>query len=196
MALAERFQPNTLPKLRQLGRYTKTDTPDTAHQLDAEAVPVEVAYNRTNTQPSCSGGGESDRVPLTFQGGQGRSTPSYIVMVTNAPIIFEVGLQGLTVQPTMEAELVAASLMMKEGAVFFSNIMLELDFEKSFGNVPLFIDNTSALHIAGKRTCIPCAKHIALRYYVFVQELVEGKVSIHYVKSEDQLADLGTKPHS
>ena len=29
-----------------------------------------------------------------------------------------------------------------------------------------------------------------------MQELVEGKVSIHYVKSEGQLADLGTKHHS
>ena len=57
-ALAEPFQPSTLHKLRQLGRYTNTDTPDTAHQLDAEAVSAEVAYMRTNTQPSCSGEGE------------------------------------------------------------------------------------------------------------------------------------------
>ena len=47
--LAERFQPSTLHKLRQLGRYTNTNTPDTAHQLDAEAIPAEVAYTRTNT---------------------------------------------------------------------------------------------------------------------------------------------------
>ena len=60
----------------------------------------------------------------------------------------------------------------------------------------MYIENTSALHVAGNRTYIPRAKHIALRYYFFVQELVEGKVSIHYVKSEDQLADLGTKHHS
>ena len=66
-ALAERFQSSKLHKLRQLGRYINTDTPDTAHQLDAEAVPAEVAYTRTNTQPSCSGGGESDRVPNTFK---------------------------------------------------------------------------------------------------------------------------------
>ena len=60
--------------------------------------------------------------------------------------------------------------------------------------MPLYIDNTSALHIAGNRTYIPRAKHIALRYYFFAQELVEGKISFHYVvKSEDQLADLGTK---
>ena len=66
-ALAERFQPSTLHKLRRLDLYTNTDTPDTAHQLDAETVPVEVTYTRTNTQPSCSGGGESDRVPNTFK---------------------------------------------------------------------------------------------------------------------------------
>ena len=68
-ALAERFQPSTLHKVRQLGRYTNTDTPDTAHELDAEAVPAEVAHTRTNTEPSCSGRGESDRVPNTFKEG-------------------------------------------------------------------------------------------------------------------------------
>ena len=66
-ALAEGFQPSTLHKLRRLDIYTNTDTPDTAHQLDAEAVPAEVTYTRTNTQPSCSGGGESDRVPNNFK---------------------------------------------------------------------------------------------------------------------------------
>ena len=70
-ALAERFQPSTLHKLRQLGPYTHTDTPDTTHQLDAEAVAAEVAYTMTNTQPSCSVGGESDRVPSTFKEAMG-----------------------------------------------------------------------------------------------------------------------------
>ena len=36
--LAEFFQMSTLHKLRQLGLYTNTDTPDTAHKLDAKAV--------------------------------------------------------------------------------------------------------------------------------------------------------------
>ena len=40
-ALAELFQPSTLHKLGQLGLYTNTDTPDTAHQLDVEAVAAE-----------------------------------------------------------------------------------------------------------------------------------------------------------
>ena len=115
--------------------------------------------------------------------------------LANAPTIFIVGLQGLTAQSSIEAELVGEALAMRE-AVFCSIMMLELGFDKSFGSVPLYIDNTSPLHVAGNRTYSRRAKHIALRYF-FVQELVEeGKVSIRYVKSEDQPADLGTKHHS
>ena len=116
--------------------------------------------------------------------------------VANAPIIFKVEIQALTAQPTMEAELVAAALKMKEEAVFCSNMMSGLGFGENFGSMPLHIDNTSALNIAGNHTYIPRAKHIVLRYYFFVQELVEGKIGIHYAKSEGQLADfLGTKHH-
>ena len=39
-------------------------------------------------------------------------------MVANVPINFKVELQGLTAQPTMEAELVTVALTMKEEAVF------------------------------------------------------------------------------
>ena len=175
-----------LHKLRQLGRCTNTDTPDTAYQLYAEVVPAGVAYTRSHTQPSCSGVGESDCV---IQPGHDRLTPSYIMTLTDAPTTFKVGLQGLTVQSTIKAELVAAALTMKDEAVFCSNTMSELGFGESFGSVPLHIDNTSALHIADNPTYIPRAKHIALRYYFFVQELVDGKVGIDYVKSEGQLAD-------
>ena len=36
------------------------DTPDTAHQLDAEVVVAGVAHTMANTQPSCSGGGTAE----------------------------------------------------------------------------------------------------------------------------------------
>ena len=103
-------------------------------------------------------------------------------MLSNGPISFKVGIQGLTAQSTMEAELVASALTMKE-AVFCSNMMLELGFKEGFGSVPLYIDNTSSvLHVVGNRTYNPRAKHIAMRYF-FVQELVEeGKITINFVK--------------
>ena len=115
-------------------------------------------------------------------------------MVVNVPTTFKVELQVLTAHLTMGAELVATTLTVKEEAVFCSNMMLKLGSDESFGSVPLHIDNTSSLYIAGHHTYVPRAKNIALRYYFFVQALVAGKVGIPYVKSEGQLADfLGTK---
>ena len=113
--------------------------------------------------------------------------------LSSGPISFKVGIQGLTAQSTMGVELVvAAALTMKE-TVSCSNRMLELGFKEGFGSVPLYIDNTSALHDAGNRKYNPRAKHITPRYF-FVQELVEeGKIIIHFVKTQDQIADFGTK---
>ena len=92
----------------------------------------------------------------------------------------------------MGAELVAAALTMNE-TILCSNMMLELGLKAGFGSVPVYIDITTALHVVGNRTYSPRAKHIALRYF-FVQELVEeGKITIHFVKTQDQIADLGTK---
>ena len=57
----------------------------------------------------------------------GKST-SYIVMLANGAISAYVGLQGLIAQLTMEAELVAAALTMKE-VVFCKSMMQELGFK-------------------------------------------------------------------
>ena len=65
----------------------------------------------------------------------GKSTSSYIIMLSNGPISFKVGIQGLTAQSTIEADLVAVALTMKE-SVFCSNMMLELGFKEGFGSVP------------------------------------------------------------
>ena len=63
----------------------------------------------------------------------------------------------------------------------------------SIYRVPLFIDNTSALHVAGNRPYSSRVKHVAIRYF-FIQELVkEGRITVKFVKAEDQLADIVTK---
>ena len=86
----------------------------------------------------------------------------------------------------------APALTMKE-ADFCSNMMEELGFKEGFGSVSLSIDSTTALHVAGNRTYSPRAKDIALRYF-FVKELVEeGNFTIHFVKTQNQIADLGAK---
>ena len=71
----------------------------------------------------------------------GKSTSSYIIMLSNGPISFKLGIQRLTTQSTIEGELVAAALIMKE-AIFCNNMVLELGFKEGFGSVPLYINYT------------------------------------------------------
>ncbi|CAM9437641.1 unnamed protein product [Hapterophycus canaliculatus] len=71
--------------------------------------------------------------------------------------------------------------------------MTELGFGKEFAQLPLYCDNTATLHALGNRSFSSRTKHIALRFF-FIRKLVtEGKISIHYVPTEDNLADIGTK---
>ena len=113
-------------------------------------------------------------------------------MLANAPMSFRSGLQGLTAMSTMEAELVASTLAMKE-AVFSSNMLTELGFRKEFAQMHVYCDNTATLHALGNRSSSSRTKHIALRFF-FIRELVtEERIFIHYVPTEDNLADIGTK---
>lgn len=122
----------------------------------------------------------------------GKSTSCYIMMLARAPISFKSGLQSLTAMSTMEAELVASALAMKE-AVFCMNMMTELGFGEQFVQVPLHCDNTATLHALGNRSFSSRTKHIALRYF-YIRELVtEGKISTHYIPTNDNPADIGTK---
>ena len=174
---------------RAMSKPSKADMGAVKHVLRylAGSVNSPITYKRggykITTYTDANWGGNPDN---------DKSTSAYIVMLANGPISFIVGLQSLTAQLTMEAELVAAATAMK-GSFFCRNMMTELGSTGGFWSVPVYIDSTSALHVAGNRTFSPRAKHIALRYF-FIQELVkEGKVTIYFVKTELQLADLGTK---
>ena len=81
----------------------------------------------------------------------GKSTLSYVMMMCNGPVSFKVGMQGIIAQSTMETEVVAAALAMKE-AIYCAGMMGELEFEETFTCVPIHIDNNSALHVAGNKT--------------------------------------------
>ncbi|CAB1108749.1 unnamed protein product [Ectocarpus sp. CCAP 1310/34] len=120
-----------------------------------------------------------------------KSMSSYIMMMSKAPVSFKFGLQSLTAMSTLEAELVAAALAMKE-TIFCTNMMKELGFGSEFRSAPLYI-NTATLHVIGNQTFSGRTKHVALRFF-YIREIVkEGRISIHYIPTEDNLADIGTK---
>ena len=105
---------------------------------------------------------------------------------------FKLGVQSLTAMSTMEADLVACAIAMKE-AVFCSNMLTELGFDEEFKQAPLKIDDMTTLHVIGNRVYSSRSKHTASRFF-YIRELVkENMITTHYVSTEDNLADIGTK---
>ena len=99
---------------------------------------------------------------------------------------------SLTAMSTMETDLVAAALAMKE-VIFCTSMMTELGFGSEFNSAPLYIDNTATINVIGNQTFSARTKHVALRFFYIREFVKEEKISIHYVPTEDNLADIGTK---
>ena len=78
-------------------------------------------------------------------------------------------------------------------AVYLSNMMAELGFGKRFESASLFGDNTGALHIAGNTAYSSRTKHIALRLFYLKGLVKDGRITIHHVATQKQLAGVGTK---
>ena len=60
--------------------------------------------------------------------------------------------------------------------------------------VPLLCDNESAIKIAHNPVQHSKTKHIQIRHHFLHDHVLKGDISIEHVKTEEQLADIFTKP--
>ena len=58
----------------------------------------------------------------------------------------------------------------------------------------VFEDNACAIEIANVLKVRPRTKHLNIKYHHFRGEVKKGNVSIYYTRTEDQIADILTKP--
>jgi hypothetical protein len=68
------------------------------------------------------------------------------------------------------------------------------DFEINFKNVPLLSNNKSAVKLTNNPVQHQRTKHIDVRHHFIRDHQQKGDISIESVGTEDQLADLFTKP--
>ena len=68
------------------------------------------------------------------------------------------------------------------------------DYGVNVKNVPLYCDNESAIKIAHNPVQHSKTKHIQIRHHFLRDHVLKGDISIDHVSTEDQLADIFTKP--
>jgi len=129
-----------------------------------------------------------------------KSRTGYVVKFGNCPIVWASKLQTITALSTCEAEYVALSTSLR--AVIPLIQLLQEFHDKgiaTISDVPkvfckAFEDNSGALELAKVPKLRPRTKHINLVYHHFRDWVRDSKILIFAVKSEDQLADMLTKP--
>lgn len=120
-----------------------------------------------------------------------RSRSGYVFTVNNAPVSWCSKKQSVVSLSTTESEYIALGHGAKE--VVWLQRMLKKLFVKC-DCIQINGDNTSAIKLASNPEFHKRTKHIDVQYH-FIREINEkGTVTLKYIKSEEQLADIFTKP--
>lgn len=119
-----------------------------------------------------------------------RSTTGTCIYIGPNLVSWTAKKQSTVSRPSSEAEYRALATTTAE-LRWFSYLFRELNI---FLHPPsLFCDNLSALHMARNPVFHARTRHIEIDYH-FIRELVtRGFLMLHYISTEDQLADLFTK---
>ena len=121
-----------------------------------------------------------------------KSTSGYIFNLGSGAISWCSKKQPIVALSTIEAEYIAASIAGSQ-LLWLRGILEELNHVQKDATT-LFCDNSSTISVSKDPVLHGRTKHIRMRF-PFLQELVnERLVDVKYCKSEEQVADIFTKP--
>ena len=129
-----------------------------------------------------------------------KSRSGYVIYFGGCPIVWGSKMQTEIAMSSTESEYVALSQAMRE-VLPMANMITELKengfhFNDSTPAVhcKAFQDNTGAIEMANVPKFRPRTKHMNIKYHHFREAVSQGKVTIITVSSEEQIADIFTKP--
>ncbi|KAL0560852.1 hypothetical protein IC582_001266 [Cucumis melo] len=118
-----------------------------------------------------------------------KSTSGYVFMLGSGVISWSSKKQPIV---TTEAELVAAASRACQ-AIWLRNILENLHYKQEEASI-IICDNTSTIKLSRNPVLHGRRKHISVRYHYLRHLINDGIKNLSYCKSEDQVADILTKP--
>ena len=127
------------------------------------------------------------------------SPTGMVIMYDNCPICWRSYLHTEIALSTAEAEYIALSSALWEVLPLMTimeeiNEVLPLHTDKPKFVCKVHEDNQSCIKMANGTKWYPRKKHIAMKYHHFKSHVKSGRVDISYTPTDQQLADLLTKP--
>jgi len=123
---------------------------------------------------------------------QRKSTTGFIFRLNGGAVAWSSKLQTVVALSSTEAEYIALSEASRL-AVFLKNVLVELQTQQPSVPIHLFEDNQSAIHISNNPENTSRVRHLDIRYHFVRQCIEDGKIKLHYIPTQCQLADSFTK---
>lgn len=121
-----------------------------------------------------------------------RSTSGYCFTFGSGVFSWSSKKQETVAQSTAEAEFVAATTAVNH-VLWLRKILVDLNLEQK-ESTKIFVDNQAAIAISHNPVFHGKTKHFNIKLFFLREVQKEESVSLVYCKSEDQMADLFTKP--
>ena len=121
-----------------------------------------------------------------------RSVTAYVFILGGAAISWGSKLQPTVALSSSEAEYMAACSAVQE-AVHLRLLLKSLGYEQ-VGCTTIYEDNQGCIGMSKNPILRKRAKHIDIRYHFIRERVASGDVKLVYIETENQLADILTKP--
>lgn len=121
-----------------------------------------------------------------------KSTSGYCFSIGSGVFSWCTKKQETVAQSTAEAEFIAAATAVNQ-ILWLKKILCDLHLQQNH-KIEVFIDNQAAIAISKDPVCHGKTKHFNIKLYFLREMQQNGEVTLVYCKSEDQLADMFTKP--
>lgn len=121
----------------------------------------------------------------------GRSTSGVVVKFANGAVSWLSQRQAIVATSTTEAEVVAASEATKE-IIWLRRLYAET---MGYSDIPVLqVDNSAAVRLAQNPEYHRRTKHISIKHFFVREKVTERQLEVQQISTQDQLADLMTKP--
>jgi hypothetical protein len=130
-----------------------------------------------------------------------KSRTGYVITFASCPVLWSSKLQTEVALSTTEAEYIALSQSARD-LIPMRNLLHELSkatkliVGSTIAHSTIFEDNKGCVELANAPHMRPRTRHIALKYHHFRSHIENGSISISWIDTKHQLADIFTKPLS